>query len=247
MEKRMKRLFTLMILFFTGFQLFAQISFFTVEKPKIELRTDVDFPIKKDLKFENIGLSNSVTATMDELYTNIGVRISKNTLDIVTEAVYAPTFYGIVNIGAGFTYHYYNYFNTSYESDILAGVYFSWHKGPIFRFDGRVCYFAKIATVIDNSISFYHKNETLKNTSVAINLHFLWTIAPWIDVYFNFESSTYYDYVLFGTPFFTTGFQLNVINNLSFGADVKIKMVDMFTVPPTISELKINTFVKVRI
>ncbi|NLC93282.1 MAG: hypothetical protein GX677_07475 [Treponema sp.] len=243
----MKKLFILTFLFIASYQIFAQINFFTVEKPSIELRTDVDFPIKKDLKFENIGISNSVTAKMNELYTNLGVRISKSTFDLVTEAVYAPTFFNIVNIGAGFTYHFYNYFNTSYENDILAGVYFSWHKGPIFRFDGRVCYFAKIATILDNSYSFIKKNETLKNTSVVINLHFLWQIASWINVYFNFESSNYYDYVLFGTPFFTTGFQINAINNLSFGSDIKIKMVDMFTVPPSISELKINTFVKVRI
>src|SRR5574344_1665824 len=88
----MKKLFILTFLFIASYQIFAQINFFTVEKPSIELRTDVDFPIKKDLKFENIGISNSVTAKMNELYTNLGVRISKSTFDLVTEAVYAPTF-----------------------------------------------------------------------------------------------------------------------------------------------------------
>ena len=241
----MKRLLILPAVFvFFIFSLCAQkINLFTPGKPDISIRQNIQFNLIPDTKENGIGLSTIAEFEFRELKSGVGVNIADHQYDFTVNTVYWPTFFNILNVGLGLTYHLNNYPGIYIEHDFLVNIYSKLRAGPYFMVSGSFGTFHKLSVV--NGIDPDFKNV---ENSMNINLIFTWFPHPLWSCYFSCESNSYFNYPVFMTIFFNTGTEFQVIKDKFYtGIDLCTKWYDIVVVTQNISQMNLKVFGRYKI
>lgn len=241
----MKKSFSLILVLLIGAEVFASsfVNLFTPEAPEISILNGLQVNIKPDEKNQNLGFSTVLSINMKELCTDFGFKVAAGKMDAVAKIIYWPTFFGKINVGTGITYHFYEFEDSFTEHDLLGGLYLFWKKGPVFDLYTRFNYMAKMAVIP----AVYSAKPVVLSQSFNFEFVVRWTIYDRITVFSSFCTNSYFDYPLFITPFFSSGFEAKIVDHVNAGFDISSKWLDMFTVPSNMTQFDITLFCRMTI
>lgn len=214
---------------------------FSLSKPELTVTANLGIPFLTDQKRDCPKFFAEAGLNFSQLNLEAGIQQTGTKTDISFAAIYWPKLFGILNVGPGFKYHFFNHNSDFTEHDILAGLYIAYH-GPVLTFFSQGSFFTKISNIPALATA-----QCVLNSSLQLNINFYWKVTELTDVYFLVESSTFYDYFLFCTPIFTTGAEYKIMNNVALGSNLEVTLIDMFTVSSSITQITMNLYAKVRI
>ncbi len=235
-------LFTILISMFLTTAGFSEtVHWFTNEKPEIEFSISPCFSFKRDLRNDTIFLETYTASDFKELFMDCGLSLQSEKFDFTTRVHYMPLFLECFQAGIGIDYHFYRFFGTFSENDLLLSLRFKWCRTDFFNLELDGGFLFKFT-----SIDLMHSYKSSLNTpSYFLELAMSWQFTPLFDFYCSVKSIDYFDYPLLGTPFFKAGFDYQFAENLKLNADLTLKFVDMITSAVYLSECIFRTGVKV--
>lgn len=198
------------------------------------------YPIQPSLKNESLSLSSIVYLDFSSIDVNGGFRFSPYSTDSVFNFLVTPLKLNIFELGAGCGYHFYDYFTSFVEHDIILNSHVAFLKDNIFRLQLNMGSFFK-ATFFKNKII----TNNLWTPTIFLSLSFVWNINEHFRFFISASSIDYFDYSVIGTPFFKSGVDLIFSDKLSFGADYTMKFIDMIAVAENISEMLLSIYARV--
>ena len=200
------------------------VNWFTKGMPVLSLQWGVSFPSKRDLR--NPMPSEDLIAAADfrELRLNSGLKYQYDQLDFTNNIIYMPTFFNTFQTGLGLNWHFYRYFQTFTENDLIISARFRWIKGPVFSFENAIGGLFKFAAI--DAIRQY--KPCIFNFSYHFSLLCNWKLNQKSDVWCALNLQDYFDYPLAVSPFFKFGADYALKPEMRVGADVTLKYVDMF-------------------
>ncbi len=246
--KRVCRFFLLSLLLFVfqAFSLTAQskvqsINFFTPEKPVITAQWGIAFPFKCDLRNPSPSEDFIISADCKELRFNAGIKYQAEQLDFTNNLYYMPTFNKAFQAGLGLTWHFYRYFESFTENDLIVTTRFRWIKGPVFSFENGVGFLFKYASID----AVKESKPLIFNFSYNFDLSFNWKLFQKANLWCAIKFQDYFDYPLAISPFYKMGFEFHPDSALIFGLDYSLKFVDMFFSAVYLNESILHLFMKV--
>ena len=221
----MKR--TLCVLFtitFLALSLFSEsIKFFTPARPDLTTSAELAAALKQDFRSSPIRFEQTFSADFKELFLDCGYSIQASKFDFVNHINYMPTFFHCFRAGIGVGYHFYRYFDTFTENDILFSTRFKWCRTDFFNMEVAAGFMMKFALI--DSIRDY--SPIIDNYCFTFEYLCNWNLNPLWTVYASLASFDYFDYPLFGTPFFKGGASYHIRDNLAIDASLAFKFIDM--------------------
>ncbi len=209
---------------FLAFSLFSEtIKFFTPERPELTTSASLAVALKKDFRSSPLRFEQTISADFKELFTDCGYSIQAKKFDFVTHVNYMPTFFKSFRAGIGFNYHFYRYFDTFTENDLIFTTRFKWCRTDFFNMEVAAGIMMKFAMI--DSIRQYR--PVIDNYCLTFEYLCSWNLTPQWTVYASLASFDYFDYPLFGTPFFKGGATYHIKDNLAINASLSFKFIDM--------------------
>lgn len=218
----------------------SSVNFFTTGKPDMTLTAGFTTSFKNDLKTEPFIVNSSFSLDFNELYMDWGSALQNKKFDFTGNVFYMPTFFNLFKAGLGFGYHNYAYYDEFTENDLLFSVRFKWCKTDFYN-----VHFAFGFLLKNTEINAMKQYDNLFERSYFLELMFKWTFSSKFNLYCSVSSIDYFDYPLFGTPFFKGGVNYKINDNIGLEAAMTLKCVDMITSAVYLSECNLKTNVKV--
>ena len=237
--KGRKSLSAIIFLIVFGFYCYGENDFKILKSPKIEFQTSFTMPIKQSLRNESPAVTNKIKFDFYSINTDASVYLTVNSTDTVLSVMTIPVSYKLFQLGVGFKYHLYHYFNIFYENDFLFNQFFAFLYKDIIRLQINTGYDLKL-TEFKNPII----NPVFYQT-ILLGMDFIWNINKYIQVFVGVNSMSDYDFSLIGTPIYNLGANFKIKDKLSIGVNYETKMIDMVAVAETVSEMLLTVNMKV--
>ena len=221
---------------------YGENSFRISKKPEISFRTSITAPIQQSMKNRFPSVSSAIFFDFNSLYGELGFNICIDSSDTVLNLFLKPLAFDRFELGVGLGYHIYDYFSSFLEHDFLFNNYIACLYSDILRVQINFGLFEKV-TKFKN----LNKARLLCYTTFIFGVNINWNISKYIKLYSGVNSIDYYDYSLFGTPYFSSGIQLSLKDNFNVGIEYKMKLIDMVAVAENISEMLLTFYMKVRL
>lgn len=216
------------------------VTFFTPEPPEITLKTNLQANILDDVKNEGLGISSIVKFDFDELICDAGVNYVNNQFDFTTQLIYWPKFFDKFYTGFGLTYHFYDYPKMFTEHDFFIDWYLKINFNEYFELYTRYGLFLKTSVIPDVI--------TCQSRTMNFELYLNFFPSEKWCCYGYFNSNSYFDYPLFLTLFFGTGFETEIIEDkISVGMELSTKWYDGIVVALNPGHVAMSMFCKVKI
>ena len=226
---------------FLAFSLFSQsIKFFTPAKPEFTTSAALAAALKKDFRSSPVRFEQTLSADFKELFTDCGYSIQAKKFDFVTHVNYMPTFFQCFRAGLGVNYHFYRYFDTFTENDLIFTTRFKWCRTDFFNMEVAAGIMMKFAMI--DSIRQY--KPVIDNYCFAFEYLCSWNLTPEWTVYASLASLDYFDYPLFGTPFFKGGVSYHINDNFTVDGSLAFKFIDMIVSTSYLSQSILKAGVK---
>lgn len=209
----------------------------------LNLEPEISFTLVKDPRSQNTTFSVRGDFSNDIFSADTGFNYVKDTFDVTTGIMYAPRVFDRMNFGIRTRYHFYNYADLFCEHDFITGFYYNLARKNVFSMNASISYFLK-ASLIPSILEFY---GPVIDNSLAVNLHFDWLWAKRYEAFLDVGTTSYFDYLLFVTPIFRTGFLYHINDRFSAGTDLYFKLIDMFTVSENLTQMKLGFFCQMRV
>lgn len=221
----MKRTFCVFFsIIFLAFSLFSQtIKFFTPQKPDFTTTASLAVALKQDFRSSPLRFEQTIAADFKELFVDCGYSIQTSKFDFVNHINYMPLFFNCFKAGVGFNYHFYRYFDTFTENDLIFTTRFKWCRTNFFNMEVAGGFMMKYALI--DSIRKY--KPIIANYCFTFEYLCKWNLTPEWNIYASFASLDYFDYPLFGTPFFKGGVCYHIKDNFAIDGSLAFKCIDM--------------------
>ena len=219
-----KKVFILLSILVLSAKCFAQkINLFTYEKPELTASAALSFAPKRDMGTPLVGLESTFSADFKELYLKTGFAFQNSRFDFAGSFNYMPTFFNRFRIGIGFTHHFYRYYGSFLENDLLCSLRFKWFVTESLSMDfagGVMCKFAVIDSIVDYTTA-------IANYCFSWESNVNWDITSKFNFYAGITSMDFFSYPLFGTPYLKTGLCYHLNEAWGLDASITLKFIDM--------------------
>lgn len=243
----MKRVYWFFFALLLGMSLYSQqyhpiIKLFTPGFSDISIKQTIQFNLVDDSKEQGVGFSTIAVFDKKEFKFDLGINYTNKQGDFTAQLVYWPTFFNILNLGAGFTYHLYDYPFYFVEQDFLLDIYAKLRIGKYYMVWTRWGGMAKLTSI--DGIKTFGKGFN----SMNFNLVLTWFPSKICSCYFSFESNSYFNYPSFLTVFFNTGAEFEIVKNKFFaGLDLCTKSYDFVVATQSLSQMNLKVFGRYKI
>lgn len=222
----------------------------TPQKPQFSFTQGGSYNLIKDVKNTSVGYRTVATVDLDTIYTDIGINLQGQYFDLTSNVIFWPEFLDLFHFGFGASYHCAVKSDSFVDNDFIIKTCGNFEAG-FFYVSAAVGYFYKVSHFISPGT----KLPDLHDDSVFIDTHFVFslnrpaknTFARTCSLFFDISTVSYFEYPLFLCPFFSTGFEVTLVENVSFRISVYSKWVDMIIVNMTAGNVGLDTCIKVRI
>lgn len=229
MKKRKTSFFLfIFILSFFCSKLTAQsnkiVNWFTPQTPELSAQWGGSYPFVKDLRKLSPSTDFRISADFHEVLVDAGIQFQSQQIDVTNRVFYMPTFFNSFQAGLGINYHFYRYFKTFTEADLILSTRFRWVKGPVFFCEvapGLLFKFASIDAIKKDKPVIY-------NFSYSFDLLCRWQIFQPAAFWCGLNFQDYFDYPLAISPTIKFGFDYKINPDIVFGIDYSLKYIDMF-------------------
>lgn len=239
----MKKL-TLSIIVFVFVIFSGWCEFFDIvpQSPQFTLTQGGYYNFVKDNKNESMGMRTIASVDMKSIYTDVGLNVQGDYIDVATNVIFWPQFFGYLKFGPAVSYHVAIKPEVFCDSDFIFKICFAFTAGW-FSETTSVGYFHKYTQFLGKSSQL----PDLHDDSVFFDNKFTLQFPSGYAIFTNFSTVSYFEYPLFLCPFFDFGFEAPLRKNVSFRLSVFTKWIDMFIVSISPSNIGIDTCVQVRI
>lgn len=231
--------FALCVFFCSGALSAKGVKFFTPE---------MHWAVENGVALESKGKGAPVFARTDinfaldmkELYVSSGVQMRMNAYDITAEAVYWPSFFSWLNIGAGMIFHTQIDPECFVEYDFLYGLFakvspLDWLSFSVNML--RLRKTARIWTADSDSLR-------IKNGNLAFSVGAVIKPVERLAISLDFSSYSYYRVMLFLAPDFKLGVSYKTAPSVTVGSEVDVQYIDMFTLSANLNSVNFRAYVK---
>lgn len=232
------------VLLLSVFTLNAQIvNLFTPGIPEISIKQNVQFNLIPDTKEKGVGFSTIAEFDFNELKTDLGINLANQQYDVTANAFYGPTFFNILNVGVGLTYHLNHYPSVFVEQDFLTEVFIKLQPCEKFMISTGFGGFYKFTSLNEIPADF---TEFVK--AFNFNLIAVWYPHDLFSCYFSYDTKSYFNYPSFLSLFLNAGVEFEVIKDrFSTGMDVCTKWYDVIVAVQNLSQLNFKIFGRYKI
>ena len=218
-------------------------NYFKIQKsPIIRTEVGVTAPIQVSLKNEGPIFSNILSLDFDSLLLDSGFSVNEKSTDSIIDLLVTPITLQKFKWSLWLGYHLYDYFTSFYENDFLFGSFVIFNPIKSLRIKIDNGSILKLTSFKNNDI-----NNPIFKCSYFLGLSIIWDINHLFRTYAQACSTSTFDYSLFGTPFFTLGFEVNCTNKIVLGTDFQMKLIDMVAVAENISEMLLRFYLRIKL
>lgn len=222
----------------------------TPQKPQFSFTQGGSYNLFKDTKNTSVGYRTIAAVDLDTIYTDVGINLQGQYIDLTTNVIFWPEFLDLFHFGFGASYHCAVSLDSFVDNDFILKTCGNFEAG-FFYVSAAIGYFHKVSHFISPETTL----PDLHNDSVFIDTHFVFNLnhpqkkdfSSTLSFFFDISTVSYFEYPLFLCPFFSTGFELPLIDNVSFRISAYSKWVDMIIVNMTAANIGLDTCIKVRI